>query len=328
MNRIIDLVMLQMQHELSDKQRDDLENILVKVLSQYELVYKKNEIQIADDYFDKYKIEFIIYEKSKGLSDKTLEQYLKTVSKLFAFLKKDIADIKDVDIRVFLSTYEECRKVSKATLDDMRRNISAFFNYAVDLHYININPCNTIKPIKKPKIIKKKYSKNEMNKLENSTKSLRDKAILLLLRSSGIRVSELVNLDISDINFRDNTCFVYGKGEKEREVCFSDECAVILKEYIKSRTDTDTALFVHKNNGGRLLQGGVEAMVRKLGAKNNIHAHPHKYRRTFATDALEQNMQPHFVASLLGHSSTKTTMDFYCVNDVKKAKKAYKKLKL
>ena len=195
------------------------------------------------------------------------------------------------------------------------------------MHYIDVTPCDTIRAIKSPKKIKKAYSKHEITKLSNSTKCIRDRAIVALLKSSGIRVSELVALNISDINFQNKTFYVLGKGGKEREVCFNDEAAELIREYLGTRTDNEPALFVHKNDNGRLEKGGVESMLRKLGKNNGIHAYPHRFRRTFITNAIDQKMPLPLVSKLAGHTDINTTM-IYCDLDEKKMKKAYRKIKL
>lgn len=327
MNRVIDLILLEMKTSLSDWQQSELEQTLIRILSRYEITSVKNEVLRIGDFYHHYLREFILFEKSNGRSDGTIKQYIETTDKLFRYLQKDIADIKDTDIRRFLLAYEQNRKCSKIRIDNMRRNLSAFFNFCCDVHYIDINPCNSIKPIKAPKPIKKAYTKQELNKLCNTAATLRDKAIVSLLRSSGIRVSELCNIDKIDLNFNSNSFYVWGKGDKEREVCFDDNTKAIIKEYLASRTDSSQALFIHHNSVKRLKQGGVESMIRKLGYKSNVHAYPHKFRRTLITNALDQRMQPHLVAKFAGHTSIKTTM-IYCNVDVNKMKKEYKKLNL
>lgn len=327
MNRIVDVIMIQMKHELNSQQCEDLETVLIKVLSNYDIVPHKNEIAKMDNFYLKYIKEFILYQKTNGRADSTIYQYVDTVKKMFNFLKKDLPDIRDVDIRLFLTVYEQCRKISKRSLDNMRRNIRSFFNFCVDVHYLNINPARTIKPIKSPEAIKKPYTKQELTKLEDNAPSKRDKAIIALFRSSGIRVSELTSLDITDIDFQNNAFFVWGKGKKEREVCFSNKAAGLIKDYLNNRNDTNTALFVHHNKPDRLKKNGVERMLNRLGKKTDIHAYPHRFRRTLITSALDQKMQPHLVASFAGHSDIKTTM-IYCNANIKRMKRAYKKLKL
>lgn len=327
MNRVIDLILLEMKPELSEYQQNALEQTLIRILSRYEITSIENEILRVGDFFHQYLCEFILYEKANGRSDGTIKQYIETTDKLFRYLQKDVRDIRDTDIRRFLLAYEQNRKCSKIRIDNMRRNLSSFFNFCCNVHYIDINPCNSIKPIKSPKSIKKAYTKQEMNKLSNTAANIRDKAIVSLLRSSGIRVSELCSIDKMDINWANNSFFVWGKGDKEREVCFNDNTKHILKEYLNSRTDTSPALFVHIRSDKRLQKGGVESMIRKLGYKSNVHAYPHKFRRTLITNALDQRMQPHLVAKFAGHTSIKTTM-IYCNVDIKKMKKEYKKLNL
>lgn len=326
MNRIIDVVMLQMKYELSANQCENLESVLVKVLSNYEIQEVKHELQCSSDFYLKYVREFAVYLKVSGKADSTIKQYVNTIDKFFNYCKKNVQDVKDIDIRLFLTVYEQCRKVSKVSLDNMRRNISAFFNYCVDLHYIDINPARTVKPIKAAKTIKRPFSKRELTKIESAATSLRNKAIVSLLKSSGIRVSELVSLNRKDLDFQSRSFYVVGKGLKEREVCFSDEASRKIQEYLLIRDDNNPALFLNKNKE-RLSKQGVEAMIKKLGALNGIHAYPHRFRRTLITTALDQKMQPHLVAAFAGHSSIETTM-IYCTVDNKRMKRSYRKIKI
>jgi site-specific recombinase XerD len=259
---------------------------------------------------------FIASKKVEGCSEKTLIYYESTLKKMINKIKKNIETITTDDIRLYLSNFKEEKNSSKITIDNIRRIFSSFFSWLEDEDYISKNPVRRIHKIKTGKVVKEVLSDENLEILRDNCKNIRDLSIVELLISTGIRVGELINIDIDDINFNGRECIVFGKGESEREVYFDARCKIHLMEYISQRNDNNSALFVSLNKPhNRLGIGEVETMLRKLGMKLNINkVHPHKFRRTLATNAIDKGMPIEQVQKLLGHVQIDTTMQYAMVN--------------
>ena len=219
-------------------------------------------------------------------------------------------------MREYLVDYQKQRNCSKTTVDNIRRNISSFFSWLEEEDYILKSPMRRIHKIKTKSVVKEVISDEEVEKLRDNCSTLRDLAIIDLLYSTGIRVGELVRLNIADIDFESRECIVFGKGDKERRVYFDAKTKIHLKEYIDSREDNNSALFVSLNAPyNRLKISGVEIRLRQLGRRLNLKAiHPHKFRRTMATRAIDKGMPIEQVQKILGHSQIDTTMQYAIVN--------------
>jgi site-specific recombinase XerD len=231
-------------------------------------------------------------------------------------IKKNIENITTDDIRLYLSNFKEENNSSKVTIDNIRRIFSSFFSWLEEEDYISKNPVRRIHKIKTGRTVKEVLSDENLEILRDNCKNIRDLAIIELLISTGIRVGELVNLSIDDINFHERECIVFGKGESEREVYFDARTKIHLMKYISQRNDNNPALFVSLSKPhNRLGIGGVETMLRKLGRKLDINkVHPHKFRRTLATNAIDKGMPIEQVQKLLGHVQIDTTMQYAMVN--------------
>jgi integrase/recombinase XerD len=231
---------------------------------------------------------------------------------IFQHLRRVTTD----EIRGYLAKYQKANNCSKVTVDNVRRNISSFFSWLEEEDYILKSPMRRIHKIKTKQTVKEIISDEEIEKLRDSCVCIRDKAMIDLLYSTGIRVGELVNLNISDIDFEARECIVNGKGNKERKVYFDAKAKLHLKEYLSSRRDNNPALFVTLNSPhNRLKISGVELRLRRLGREINIGGiHPHKFRRTMATRAIEKGMPIEQVQKILGHSQIDTTMQYAIVN--------------
>jgi site-specific recombinase XerD len=231
-------------------------------------------------------------------------------------IDKEIIDITTEDLRQYLAEYQQNRKVSKVTLDNMRRIFLSFFAWLEDEDYIVKSPVRRIHKVKADKIIKEAFTDENVEILRDNCESLRDLAIVDILNSTGMRVGELVRLNRNDINFNDRQCIVFGKGSSEREVYFDAKTKIHLLNYLESRTDTNSALFVTtKKPNNRLTIGGVQFILRKLGKKANVNkVHPHRFRRTLATVAIDKGMPIEQVQRLLGHVKIDTTMHYAIVN--------------
>ena len=173
-----------------------------------------------------------------------------------------------------------------------------------------------IHKIKTKTVVKSVITDEGIEQLRDHCTQIRDLAMIDLLYSTGIRVGELVNLNIGDINFEERECVVYGKGDKERRVYFDAKAKLHLQNYIESRVDNNPALFVTLDAPyDRIKISGVEIRIRELGRKLDIEKiHPHKFRRTMATRAIDKGMPIEQVQKILGHSQIDTTMKYAIVN--------------
>lgn len=259
---------------------------------------------------------FISSKKVEGCSEKSLKYYFSTIDTLFKKLSKKVTEISTNDLRFYLSEYQEVKNSSKVTIDNIRRIFSSFFSWLEDEDYILKSPVRRIHKVKTAKIIKEILSDEEIEILRDNCKEIRDLTLIEILSSTGIRVGELVKINRKDIDFHERSCIVTGKGNKEREVYFDARTKIHLKQYLKTRTDDNEALFVSLSKPHqRLSIGGVENVLRKLGLKTKINkVHPHKFRRTLATMAIDKGMPIEQVQKLLGHVKIDTTLHYAMVN--------------
>jgi len=259
---------------------------------------------------------FLSAKQVEGCSSRTINYYNSTLKKMLNTLNKTIYNIATDDLRNYLSNFKEEHNSSKTTIDNIRRIFSSFFSWLEDEDYILKNPVKRIHRVKTGRVVKEVLTDENLEVLRDSCEEIRDLAMLELLISTGIRVGELVNLDKKDVNFIERECIVFGKGESERVVYFDARTKIHLMQYIESRTDDNPALFVSfKSPFNRLGINGVENRLRKLGKKANIpKVHPHKFRRTMATQAIDKGMPIEQVQKLLGHVQIDTTMQYAMVN--------------
>ena len=235
---------------------------------------------------------------------------------MFSRIETPVRKITTEQLREYLTGYQKINNCGKSTVDNIRRNISSFFSWLEEEDHILKSPMRRIHKIKTKTKVKETISDEDIERLRDHCEVTRDIAIIDLLYSTGIRVGELVNLDIKDINFEERECIVYGKGEKERRVYFDAKAKLHLQNYISSRKDNNPALFVTLDAPHeRLKISGVEIRLRELGRKLNLtRIHPHKFRRTMATRAIDKGMPIEQVQKLLGHSQIDTTMHYAIVN--------------
>ena len=259
---------------------------------------------------------FIDAKSIEGCSARTIKYYSSTIEHMLSKIQTPIRKITTEIMREYLVDYQKQRNCSKATVDNIRRNISSFFSWLEEEDYILKSPMRRIHKIKTKSVVKEVISDEEVEKLRDNCSTLRDLAIIDLLYSTGIRVGELVRLNIADIDFESRECIVFGKGDKERRVYFDAKTKIHLKKYIDSREDNNSALFVSLNAPyNRLKISGVEIRLRQLGRRLKLKAiHPHKFRRTMATRAIDKGMPIEQVQKILGHSQIDTTMQYAIVN--------------
>lgn len=270
---------------------------------------------------------FISAKRVEGCSEKSLKYYQNAIEKMVLGINKPIKEIVTDDLRLYLTNYQQKKNSSRMTIDNMRRIFSSFFSWLEDEDYILKSPVRRIHKIKSATVIKETYTDESLEIMRDNCKSIRDLALIDMLASTGMRIGELVLLNKEDINFTERECVVFGKGNKERIVYFDARTKIHLKNYFDSRTDNNNALFVSlKEPYNRITIGGIEARLRKMGRELNINrVHPHKFRRTLATIAIDKGMPIEQLQKLLGHQRIDTTLQYAMVkqSNVKLAHKKY-----
>lgn len=270
---------------------------------------------------------FISAKRIEGCSEKSLHYYESTISTMLGKTGKSAQEIETDDLRAYLTAYQKEKHSSRVTIDNIRRILSSFFSWLEDEDYILKSPVRRIHKVKSTTTIKDTYSDEALEKMRDSCETERDLAIIDMLASTGMRVGEMVRLNRDDVNFEERECVVLGKGDKERIVYFDARTKIHLKSYLDSRTDNDPALFVSlKSPHRRLNIGGIEVRLRELGKRLDIpKVHPHKFRRTLATVAIDKGMPIEQLQKLLGHQRIDTTLQYAMVkqSNVKLAHKKY-----
>jgi site-specific recombinase xerD len=309
MEDTIKYILVDMDEYLTANQSQKLQRVLTSRLTSQ----TKSVSSVSNS---NYLAMFLNAKKIEGCSERTLSYYKTTVEKLLDGITDPIRKVTTDDIREYLANYQGLNDCSKTTIDNIRRNISSFFTWLEEEDYIIKSPMRRIHKIKTTKTVKEVISDEEIEKMRDKCKNLRDLAIIDLLYSTGIRIGELVRLNIDDIDFEERECIVFGKGDKERRVYFDAKTKIHLMSYINSRFDTNPALFVTLDVPYNRLQiSGVEIRLRRLGRELGINkVHPHKFRRTMATRAIDKGMPIEQVQKLLGHSQIDTTMHYAIVN--------------
>lgn len=324
---IIQAIIDGMTATLTVKQLKLLADITQKALSEYDITTKASEEEQRNKENAELLSAFISSKKVEGCSDKTIHYYKSSIEKLIATVKKNVCEVETNDIRCYLAEQQEQRGLSKVTIDNLRRIFSSFFSWLEDEDYITKSPVRRIHKVRTDALVKEVLTDENIEVLRDSCNEIRDVAIIDLLLSTGMRVGELVKINREDIDFQERQCVVFGKGNKEREVYFNARTKIHLQRYLEQRTDTNPALFVslHKPHT-RLTISGVEVRLHQLGKKVNLNkVHPHKFRRTLATMAIDKGMPIEQVQKMLGHVKIDTTLHYAMVNqaNVKIAHRKY-----
>lgn len=313
-HRILD-VLRRMQTVLSESQLQELKTALNIVFAGCQIV-EETGVRVIDRSWETDLEDFLISKALEGKSPETVQRYRYELRRLLSYINKAMADVTAGDISAYMRAYKRLRQVSNQTLQNVRAVYSSFFGWLRDRDRVRKNPMILVEDIKVEKTLKKPYSDEEREKLLRSCKTLRDKAMMEFLYSTAVRVSELARLNRDDIRFSGKDLIVMGKGAKERKVYINDRTNMYLREYLSSRTDSNPALFVSlKSPHNRLTKDGIEAIIRRTGKRAAVEkAHPHKFRRTAATNALNRGMPVQEVAELLGHANLQTTMRYCTVS--------------
>lgn len=319
-NAVITEIKQRMSPYLNDFQIDQLTDVLEICLQEYlseaDPVKQPDIIQT-----------FLAAKRVEGCSNKTLTYYDSTIRNVLKSTGKPVQDITTDDLRIYLDAYQTNNGVSKVTIDNIRRILSTFFAWLEDENFIIKSPVRRIHKVKTCKTVKETYSDEFLEIMRDNAESIRDLAMIDLLASTGIRVGELVLINRVDVDFVNRECIVLGKGNKQRKVYFDARTKIHLQRYLSERTDDNPALFVTLNKPYRRLQiKGVEMRLQRLGRKLGlIRVHPHKFRRTLATMAIDKGMPIEQVQQLLGHESVDTTLQYAMVNqaNVKSSHRKY-----
>lgn len=317
-----------MQHMLSyldNAQMKQLRQVMEHALCRYSVT--ELEIKPEEDDSNNLIARFIAAKRIEGCSEKTLKYYQTTIDAIRASLGKNVRHINTEDLRTYLTEYQSKKQSSRVTIDNIRRILSSFFSWLEDEDYIIKSPVRRIHKVKTASSIKETYSDEDLEKMRDNCEELRDLAMIDMLASTGMRVGEMVLLNRDDINFAERECVVFGKGDKERIVYFDARAKLHLKDYLDSRMDDNPALFVSLRAPHERIQiGGIEHRLREIGKQLNIpKVHPHKFRRTLATMAIDKGMPIEQLQRLLGHQRIDTTLQYAMVkqSNVKTAHRKY-----
>lgn len=313
---------------LDNGQAEQLRRVLNHNLFGFEIQRdEKSDIAVSGEENNRLTNAFLSAKRIEGCSEKSLTYYRKTIETMTEKIGKGITHITTNDLRSYLTDYQAERKSSKVTIDNIRRILSSFFSWLEDEDYILKSPVRRIHKVKTATTIKETYTDEALETMRDNCETLRDLALIDMLASTGMRVGELVLLNRNDINFEERECVVFGKGSKERMVYFDARTKIHLQNYLAQRTDSNNALFVSlKAPYERLKIGGVETRLRELGKRLSLpRVHPHKFRRTLATMAIDKGMPVEQLQRLLGHQRIDTTLQYAMVkqSNVKIAHRKY-----
>lgn len=312
-NNIVDAVLMAMNGLLDSISSDRLQSVLLSELDKYEVQERTTEIVVRDGSAEGLLRKFLATKRIEGKSENTIKYYNDVIGTFVNHLDRRIFEVTAFDLRLYLSMYKEKRKVNNRTLENTRKVLSSFFSWLYDEEFIPHNPCRAVKQIKYDKVIRKPFSGEQLEKLKNSCTNARDMALVHFLHATGCRVSEVVAVDITDIDFQNRELVVYGKGGKERTVYLTTVAAMYIQEYISSREDDSKALFVGKGSK-RIKKNAIETILRKLGKRAGVdNVHPHRFRRTLATELIDRGAALQDVQRILGHEDIRTTQVYVYV---------------
>lgn len=324
---IIQTIVMQMQRELDYRQMAHLKDVLSNELQNYDIQEKSSHAQECKQGNKDLLEAFISAKMIEGCSERTIKYYQSTIEHFLQTVDLMICHIETSDIRKYLVDYQAKNGSSKVTIDNMRRIFSSFFAWLEDEDYIAKSPVRRIHKVKTDVLVKEVLTDEQLELLRDNCTEKRDLAIIDLLASTGIRVGELVGLNRNDIDFQERQCIVFGKGNKERIVYFNARTKLHLQDYLDSRDDQEDALFVSLHSPyTRMTTGGIEVRIKDMGKRLNLpKVHPHKFRRTLATMAIDKGMPIEQVQKLLGHVRIDTTLRYAIVNqnNVKLAHRKY-----
>lgn len=310
---LMNQVLQAMSQTLGSQQLEKLKDVLEATFKNVELI-ENSESKVENDLG--LVSTFLSAKRVEGCSEKSMLYYESTIQNALRAIGKGVKDISTDDLRKYLDDYQQRSGASKVTVDNIRRILSSFFSWLEEEFYIIKSPVRRIHKVKTGKVVKETYSDEALELMRDSCENSRDLALIDILASTGMRVGELVKLNRSDIDFQNRECIVTGKGNKQRIVYFDARTKIHLQNYLRERKDDNKALFVTLLAPYERLQiSGAEIRLRHIGKELNMtKVHPHKFRRTLATMAIDKGMPIEQVQHLLGHQSLDTTLQYAMVN--------------
>lgn len=312
-NDIVDSVLMTMGAIITGSALEQLQAVLLSELNKYEVQERTTEIVIRDGSAEGLLRKFLATKRIEGKSENTLKYYNDVLCTFINRLDRRLYEVTAFDLRLYLSMYKERRKVNNRTLENMRRVLSSYFGWLYDEEFIPHNPAKAVKQIKYDKVIRKPYSGEEIERLKNACANARDLALVHFLHATGCRVSEVVSLDTTDVDFRNRELVVYGKGGKERTVYLTQVATMYLQQYVAGRNDNSKALFVGKGSK-RIKKNAIEAILKRIGSRAGVeNVHPHRFRRTLATELIDRGAALQDVQRILGHEDIRTTQVYVYV---------------
>lgn len=329
--KIIENIINEMIPHLNQEQLEHLSNVLYIQLHGKELVNQCTDLVATGDSGDEMKIKmFVASKKAVNRQNNTLKQYTREIYNMLDFLGKRIEDITGMDLRYYYGVMREKHGIKMITMQTRLHYLSSFWDFLITEELVHSNPVKKVGVLKIEKTIKKPFSAAEMEALRINCKNIRDRALVEFLYSTGVRVSELVSLNVGDIEMGKQELIVYGKGSKERKTYLTDEAKFYLTRYLKSREKEEKLeekpLFETMDKPhSRLTVAGVQYMLRQLGSRAKVeNVHPHRFRRTIATNLLNRGMPIEQVKEFLGHEKLDTTM-IYCTIKEERVQASHRK---
>lgn len=291
-----------------------LESALCAELEKYEVQERTTEMVIRDGTAEGLLRKFLATKRIEGKAESTIEYYRQQLTMFLHNVGKLLPEITTFDLRFYLSAYKERRKVRNRTLDNIRKCLSTFFTWLADEEFIQRNPCRGLKSIKYRKVMKKAFSQEELEKLKSACENYRDLALVGFLYSTGCRVSEAISINRNSLDLEKRELNVVGKGDKERTVYLTEVAVMYLRLYLSGRQDESPALFIGRS-GGRLTKNGVETALKRIGLRAGVeNVHPHRFRRTLATNMIDRGASLQDVQAILGHEDIRTTQVYVYTN--------------
>ena len=285
----------------------DFNTQLAKVLSRFEtreIISTNNGSNI------KLHLEYYLEAKRyEGITEGTLENYRRTITKLAeSFENKNVDEITTHDLRNYFVNMKDIKETTKKSKVEQVKTFFAWLKYE---EYIYKDPALKLKPIQVPRRLRTGLSITELEIVRMGCRTTRERAFVELLFATGCRISEVVNMNIQDLNFSDYTIRVVGKGNKERYVCFNEKSALYIKMYLQERNDNQEALFVSERvPHQRLRRRALQCILTKVKSRIELEGglYPHRMRHTMATLGLQAGIDLTTLQTLLGHSDPSTTL--------------------
>lgn len=317
-DKFVNGFMTKLYEEIPEEYLETIRNKLSLYVNDFDISQRETAVVKYTGYLPDFYKTYIVSRKIEGLSKKTLGLYNLYLDDFFFTVNKRAEDITANDIRVYLYNAQESRGLSNRTLDSRRTAIHAFFEWAANEGYIGKNPCRVIKNIKYERIEKQPLTDMELERIRQACETVRERALVEFLYSTGARVTEVCGVKKTDIDFYKGEVIVLGKGNKHRTTYLNARCKLLLKQYFAIRDDESEYLFVSERKPHKVLKKeAIERIVRIIGERAELDRPltPHLFRHTLATLMLQRGTPITEVQKILGHVNINTTMIYAKVSD-------------